>query len=136
MHYAAIHIRTTPERLDDCVRLVEALPGVEVRHVDAQGGRLIAVQEAAVVDALEACLRRIQDLPTVLTAEPVYHYVERDSDADERPAAAHLDAGAAAAQPPANRAAAPRPAAATYRGSRSHRSAADTRSESSGGGEP
>ncbi|UCE02469.1 MAG: chaperone NapD [Candidatus Latescibacterota bacterium] len=136
MHYAAIYIQTTPDRLDDCVRLVETLPGLEVRHVDAQGGRLIAVQEAAVAEALEACLRRIQNLPTVLTAEPVYHYVERDSDADERPAAARRDAGVVAAPAPTKPAAAPLPPATAHRLRPSRRASGDTLSESAGGQEP
>jgi len=71
-------------RVDESVRALGGLSGVEVHHVHAESGRIIVVLESASLAEQEQGLVQIRGLPGVILAEPVYHY--RDSEpADPRP---------------------------------------------------
>jgi len=64
---------------------LDALPGLDVHHVDPPTGRLIITQEAPTVDDEVAGLRRIQSLPGVILAELVLHHIAEESSDDEVP---------------------------------------------------
>lgn len=74
MNLSGILVIVPPAQLADGVAALNALPGVEVFHTEAETGRIVVVQEAATVDAEITGLRRIQQLPHVFMAELVYHY--------------------------------------------------------------
>ncbi|MDH3693965.1 MAG: chaperone NapD [Gammaproteobacteria bacterium] len=78
MNLSGILVLTSPERCSEVVDSLNQTSGVEV-HIHEPQGRIIAVQEAATVDDEVAGLRRIKDLPHVVSAELVYHYVGDDS---------------------------------------------------------
>ena len=82
MHLSGILVLTDPSRLTACRRELEALPGVEVHHVDRPSGRLIAVLESASLEGQTAGLRRIQGLAGVRLAALVEHRVDA-SQADQ-----------------------------------------------------
>lgn len=69
---------TSPSRLAECVRDLEALTGVEVHYCYPDRGQIVAVQEGACLKEQTATLARIQDLPHVILADLVYHYAEPD----------------------------------------------------------
>lgn len=75
-HYSGIVVFASPAELENCREQLEALPGVEVRHLDAAGGRLVAVQETATLEQQQEGLRRIQRLPAVRLAALVEHRVD------------------------------------------------------------
>lgn len=86
MHLSGILVVTEPRGLAACRRDLEALPGVEVHHVDPPSGRLIVVLETASLDGQTAGLRRIQELDRVRLAALVEHRVgEPGATEDERP---------------------------------------------------
>ena len=82
-HYSAILILTTPHELTPCLQELADLPGVEVHYEYPQSGRLIAVQESNSLEEQKENLRRIQSLPSVLTAQLVYHYLDKEPEARE-----------------------------------------------------
>jgi len=75
-HYSGIVVFAAPAELERCREQLEALPGVEVRHLDPAGGRLVAVQETATLEQQQEGLRRIQRLPAVRLAALVEHRVD------------------------------------------------------------
>ena len=78
MNLSGILVEAKPEWLDEVVRQLNALEGVEVHQVDTPGGRIVAVQEAADIHAEIEALKRIKALPHVILAEMVYHYIADD----------------------------------------------------------
>jgi nitrate reductase NapAB chaperone NapD len=78
MHYSGIVIVSSPARFEESLRGLEALDGLEVHASDPKSGRIVAVQETASLEEQQAALRRIQALPHVTLAAPVYHYVDRE----------------------------------------------------------
>jgi nitrate reductase NapAB chaperone NapD len=88
-HYSGVVIQTTPARVDDCARALDALSGVEVHYRHPGSGRIIAVLESETREGQEERLVRVQSVPGVILAELVYHYVD-----SPRPDRAHDDAQA------------------------------------------
>ena len=80
MQYSGILVRSVPGRLQQCAAGVAALDGVDVYVKDDSASCVVAVIESDVTAGHEECLRRIQDLPDVATADLVYH---RSSDFDD-----------------------------------------------------
>ena len=78
MNLSGILVEAKPERLDELVRQLNGLDGVEVHQADAATGRIIAVQEAPDIHAEIDGLKRIKALPHVILAEMVYHYIADD----------------------------------------------------------
>ena len=78
MHYSAIVILTTPKRLTPCLQELADLASVEVHYEYPESGRLIAIQESNSLEEQKENLRRIQSLPSVLTAQLVYHYLDEE----------------------------------------------------------
>ncbi len=75
-HYSGVLIIVSPERLEPCARDLDALEGVEVHYRHPESGRLVAVLEGRSADDHLEMLRRIQAVPGVLVAAPVYHYFD------------------------------------------------------------
>lgn len=69
---ASILVQTRPDRLDDAARAIAALAGTEIYSRDPRG-KLVVVLEAADVGAIGATLNQIAVLPSVLSANLVFH---------------------------------------------------------------
>ncbi len=80
VHYSGIVVIVPPERIEGCARDLDALAGVEVHYRHPESGRIVAVLEGPSADAHVEMLRRIQALPGVLVAAPVYHYLDENPD--------------------------------------------------------
>ncbi len=78
MNLSGILVMAKPESQEQVVAALNALEGVEVHQVDAAGGRIVAVQEAADIHAEIEGVKRIKALPNVIMAEMVYHYLAED----------------------------------------------------------
>jgi nitrate reductase NapD len=78
MHYSAILILTTPNELTPCLQELADLASVEVHYEYPESGRLIAVQESNSLEEQKENLQRIQSLPSVLMAQLVYHYLDKE----------------------------------------------------------
>ena len=84
VNLSSIVVHVAPSGLEEGVRRLEALPGVEVPFMDAARGRLVVTQESETTEEQEAGLRRIQALPGLLSAELVCHYFgDLEEDAEE-----------------------------------------------------
>ena len=84
-YLSGLVIRTTPDRFDDVLAALPALPGVSVHHTDAATARIVVVQEAPTLGTEMDGMRRMQTLPGVADASLVYH-VLGDGDAAADPA--------------------------------------------------
>jgi nitrate reductase NapD len=78
MNLSGILVMVPPDLMDDGIRALNELPGIEIYHTEPASGRIVVVQEADSVSAEVDGLRRIQQLPQVVLAELVYHYFEHD----------------------------------------------------------
>ena len=68
-----VHTRATIDRL-------QALPGIEVHHSEAESGRIVITQEAeSIPDEIDG-LKRIRALPDIILAEMSYHYFGDDAE--------------------------------------------------------
>lgn len=76
MNVSGILVVVPPSQLEEAKARLEALPGVEVHHVEPTSGRIVVVQEAGSVDEEVAALSRIKALKGVTLAEMVYHVFE------------------------------------------------------------
>ena len=85
MNLSGILVMANPTWHGKVVEALRALDGVEVHQVDAETGRIVAVQEAEDINAEVAGLRAIKALPHVIMAEMVYHYVADDERMYEMP---------------------------------------------------
>ena len=81
MHYSGLLVVTRPRHVDEVIRDLSSIPGVEVHHRDPESGRLVVVQEGPSLEGQKRTLLRIQSLPRVIHAELVYHY--RDEGPEE-----------------------------------------------------
>jgi nitrate reductase NapD len=85
VNVSSIVVRVDPGAVDEGVRLLGELPGVEVRFTDRERGRIVVTQETDTTDEQDAGLRRLQALPGLLSAELVCHYFEETgTDTEER----------------------------------------------------
>ncbi|MDR3394720.1 MAG: chaperone NapD [Parasulfuritortus sp.] len=78
MNLSGILVVADQSRQAEVIASLDAMAGVDVHHIDAPTGRLIAVQEAEDINAEVEGLRRIKALPHVIMAEMVYHYIAED----------------------------------------------------------
>jgi nitrate reductase NapAB chaperone NapD len=60
------------------------LKGVDVHHIDASSGRIVATIEATTTEAEVEILEQIKRLPAVILAEMVEHHIDVES-ASDRP---------------------------------------------------
>ena len=82
MNLSGILVTADPSSLPTVLQGLAALPGVEVRQVDAEKGRIVVVQEAGDVDAEMGGFMHIRSMPGVINVDLVCHYF-----GDEDPAA-------------------------------------------------
>lgn len=82
MHLSGILVFTDPLRVTDCMRELEALPGVETHFCYPESGRIIVVQENESTEAQQRGLRRIQELSSVRMAALIEHRIDSPEAAD------------------------------------------------------
>ncbi len=78
MNVSSIIVRVSPEGLEEAVRRVGELPGVEVHVTDSARGCIVVAQETGTTDEQDAGFRRIQGLPGLLSADLDCHYFGED----------------------------------------------------------
>ena len=82
---SAILVVVQPAQVRAMRTTLDALPGIDVHHVDAATGRLIVTQEAATIDEEVVGLTRIQSLSGVILAEMVLHHFADETEGDQPP---------------------------------------------------
>ncbi len=82
-HYSGVVVIVPPDRVETCALDLDALAGVDVHYRHAGSGRIVVVVESRTVDEHAEILRRIQAVPDVLVAAPVYHYVDATPEGSE-----------------------------------------------------
>jgi len=85
LQYSGIVVTVTGSTLSDTVTRLNALPGVEVHQTDTDRGKIIAVLEGEALEEHGDMLRRIQDLPGVVTADLACHVDDPDDPKEETP---------------------------------------------------
>lgn len=80
VHYSGVVVTVRPERMETCAQDLDDLSGVEVHHRHPDSGRLVVVVECRTIDEQQQALQRIQAVPGVLVAAPVYHYVDETAE--------------------------------------------------------
>ena len=83
VHYSGVVVIVPPDRMETCARDLDALAGVEVHYRHPESGRIVAVLEGQTAEDHLEILQRIQAVPNVLVAAPVYHYVDATSEVAE-----------------------------------------------------
>lgn len=78
MNLSGILIVSTETEIDILINALNAMPGVEVHHVDQNSSKLIIVQEAETVRDEVDGLKQIKKLPGIVLAEMIYHYIADD----------------------------------------------------------
>ena len=78
MNYSGIVVAFKPGELRAGIQALNALPGMEVYHVDERNSRAVVVQEAASVHDEVDGMKAIKELPHVAYAAMVYHYFAED----------------------------------------------------------
>jgi nitrate reductase cytochrome c-type subunit len=68
------------DRVDTVIEALEALPGVDVHHIDRPTGRIVVTQEAPTVHDEVEGLKRIKAVPHVVLAEMVHHHLADDEE--------------------------------------------------------
>ena len=80
MNISGILVMVSPDQVDSMVGQLKQLPGIDVHHIDAAGGRIVITQEAATISAEVDGLKRIRALPGIILAEMSYHNFEDDAE--------------------------------------------------------
>ncbi len=75
MQYSGILVVLRPEAWAEGLERIAALADVEVHHAEESGHRVVVVVETPGLAGQEAALRHIREVPGVVVAEPVYHYL-------------------------------------------------------------
>ncbi len=78
MNLSGILIITTASQIDALIETLNAMPDVEVHHIDRDNNKLIVVQEAQTIRNEVDGLKKIKKLPGIVLAEMVYHYFAED----------------------------------------------------------
>lgn len=74
MNLSGIAVRASPHTTESVASMLATLPGIEVRQVDADSGRIVLVQEAADIAAEVDGFRAVQRTEGVISADLVCHY--------------------------------------------------------------
>ena len=78
MNISGILVVTTPAEIDSLIDNLNAMPGIEVHHIDRDSSKLIVVQEAeSIHDEIDG-LTKIKKLPGIVLADMVNHYFGED----------------------------------------------------------
>ena len=80
MNISGILVVVPPERREQAVLELAALPGVDVHHTDPATGRIVITQEGETSGAEVDGLKRIKALQYVVLAEMVHHRFEDSSE--------------------------------------------------------
>jgi nitrate reductase NapD len=83
IHLSGVLVRVQPADLERVAAALDDLPDVEVHHRDGPAGKLVITLESTSREGTEEAVRRIQLMPAVLLADPVYHYVDRADTGDD-----------------------------------------------------
>lgn len=78
MNVSSIVVKTDPERLGDAIAEINAIDLCEVHFYDTEGQIIITIEGERIADQIET-MKRIQDLPYVLSANLVYSYCKDES---------------------------------------------------------
>jgi len=78
MNLSGILVVSTPSEIDQLIDTLNAMPDIEVHHVDRDSCKMIAVQEAESINDEIDGLKKIKQLPGIVLAEMVYHYFAED----------------------------------------------------------
>ncbi len=78
MNLSGILIISTPSEIDTLIGALNAMPDVEVHHIDRASNKLIVVQEAESIHSEVDGLKKIKQLPGIVLADMVYHYLAED----------------------------------------------------------
>jgi len=76
MNISSILITIHPPSVNETLKSLKCINGLEIYHVDEDVGQVVVIQEANSVDDEVAGLTAIKALPNILYAEMVYHYFE------------------------------------------------------------
>ena len=91
VHYSGVVVIVPPDRVETCARDLGTLAGVELHYRHPESGRIVAVLEGRTAEENLEILRRIQAIPDVLVAAPVYHYVDATPDVAEGEAGSSVE---------------------------------------------
>ncbi len=91
MNLSGILVISTPSEIDAVIDALNALPDVEVHHVDRDSSRIIIVQEAETINDEVTGLKKIKKMPGIVLAELVYHYFAEDGSLNTEPLPDDLD---------------------------------------------
>jgi len=81
VHYSGVLIvSSSAADVAELAERVGGMEGVEVHYVYPERARIIAVLETDSVVDQQQILSRIRSLPTVVLAEPAYHFVDSSGD--------------------------------------------------------
>ena len=81
VHYSgALIVSSSAADIAVLAESVGDIEGVEVHYVYPEQARIIAVLETGSVVEQQRLLERIRELPTVVLAQPAYHFVDSDGD--------------------------------------------------------
>ncbi len=75
MNVSSIVARTKPDNLEKVIASINALESCEVHFYDAKGSVVVTIEGENIDKQLEK-LRRIQDLPDVMSTNLMYSYCE------------------------------------------------------------
>ncbi len=75
---SAVLVATRPEHLAETRDAVDVHDWLEVHHEEAESGRLVVTIEASTTDEATARILQLRELPHVVLAEMVEHYVDDD----------------------------------------------------------
>ena len=78
MNLSGILVVSTPSEIDQLIDTLNAMPHLEVHHVDRDSSKMIVVQEAESINDEVDGLKKIKKLPGIVLAEMVYHYFAED----------------------------------------------------------
>lgn len=79
MMISAILVATRPEHLDETRAAVDAHEWADVHHVESESGRIIATIEAASTNEATARILELREIPNVILAEMVEHFVDEEA---------------------------------------------------------
>jgi nitrate reductase NapAB chaperone NapD len=75
MMISGVLVVTRPEREREARAALEAYPWLDIHHSDSKGRLVITIDSSSTEEGIGR-LREIQELPEVILAEMVEHYVE------------------------------------------------------------
>lgn len=81
MNISGVLVHARPEKAEEVARRLEALPGVEVHAISAEG-RLVVTVEEAETRMLADKVVQVQDVPGVISAAMIYHHYEADENTE------------------------------------------------------